>query len=406
MLTTIVLLVLALCFVPIITAQAGIQSDTVCQNCGMPIGNATSDGVTSKLAASLGMELCMKCWLSAFYGSVESVALPNIARLGEDGKVLPEQLPAGQGGAAWGDITGTLAAQTDLQGALNAKESAGAVGTHESLYNHANIHSHSNITILSATQEALTTALKTSYDWLVTNITSLWKTAVDNHIASTSNPHSVTNAQVGLANVTNDAQIAKSLVDAKGDVVAATADNTPARLGVGSDGQVLSVDSTQPTGLKWSTPTSGGESEAVVVLTSDRTNATTSFADITDLTFTPLGGKTYIIEAWLVFQSNTAGCGIKFSANGPASPTAYVMNAQVPIGLTLYASDSNMASRAYNTGTASASVDAINSNLLATIDCVLVNGANSSPFTLRFGAETTGTVKVLAGSTLRYRQVN
>ena len=45
-------------------------------------------------------------------------------------------------------------------------------------------HSHSNKAILDAIQEAFTTSLKTSYDWLVTNITSAWKTTVDSFIAS------------------------------------------------------------------------------------------------------------------------------------------------------------------------------------------------------------------------------
>lgn len=156
----------------------------------------------------------------------------------------------------------------------------------------------------------------------------------------------------------------------------------------------------------WVTPPGGGESENIARAPGDVTNATISFADITGMTFTPLANKTYIFEAWIVFQSNTASCGIKFAGNGPASPTAYVMNAEIPIGPTLYASDSLMASRAYDTGTPSVSVDTINSNLLAKIDGVLVNGANSTAFTLRFAAETTGTVKVLAGSVLRYRQVN
>ncbi len=270
-----------------------------------------------------------------------------------------------------------------------------------------NSHTHSNKSVLDATQESFTTALKTSYDWLVTNITSVWKTSVDSHMGSTSNPHSVTKAQVGLTSVTDNAQIALSLVDAKGDLVTATADNTPARLASsGVNNQVLMIDTTTATGLKWATPAGGGESEQTVILTADRTNTTTSFADITDLTFTPLANKTYVFEAWLILQSNTALTGIKFAGNGPASPTAYVMNAHIPIALTLYASDSNMASRAYDTGTPSVSVDTINSNLLAKIDGVLVNGSNSTAFTLRFAAETTGIVKVKAGSVLRYRQVN
>ena len=50
---------------------------------------------------------------------------------------------------------------------------------------------------------------------------------------------------------TANAAIPKSLVTTKGDIVTATAGSTPARLGVGSNNQVLMVDSTTATGLKW-----------------------------------------------------------------------------------------------------------------------------------------------------------
>jgi hypothetical protein len=52
--------------------------------------------------------------------------------------------------------------------------------------------------------------------------------------------------------------IAKSIVDAKGDLVAATAADTVARLAVGANGTVLTADSAEATGLKWTTPSSGG----------------------------------------------------------------------------------------------------------------------------------------------------
>ena len=53
---------------------------------------------------------------------------------------------------------------------------------------------------------------------------------------------------------TADAAIPKSLVTTKGDIIAATASATPARLGIGSNAQVLTADSTTATGLKWATP--------------------------------------------------------------------------------------------------------------------------------------------------------
>jgi len=50
--------------------------------------------------------------------------------------------------------------------------------------------------------------------------------------------------------------IQPTIVDAKGDIIAATAADTVARLAVGSNDQVLTADSTATTGLKWATPAS------------------------------------------------------------------------------------------------------------------------------------------------------
>ena len=48
-----------------------------------------------------------------------------------------------------------------------------------------------------------------------------------------------------------------SLVDAKGDLLAASADNVIARLAVGANTYVLTADSTEATGIKWASPTVG-----------------------------------------------------------------------------------------------------------------------------------------------------
>ena len=60
---------------------------------------------------------------------------------------------------------------------------------------------------------------------------------------------------------TGDVTITNSMattIDAKGDLIAGTADNTFARLAVGTNNQVLTADSSTATGLKWATATSGG----------------------------------------------------------------------------------------------------------------------------------------------------
>jgi hypothetical protein len=56
-----------------------------------------------------------------------------------------------------------------------------------------------------------------------------------------------------------DAKVAKSLVDAKGDLLVGSANDTVSRLAVASTaGYLLTVDSAEATGLKWAAPAAGG----------------------------------------------------------------------------------------------------------------------------------------------------
>ena len=68
-------------------------------------------------------------------------------------------------------------------------------------------HTHSNKSILDATEESFTTALKGNYD-----------TAYSHSQLTSGNPHNVTKADVGLGNVTNDAQIPLSQKGVAGGV--------------------------------------------------------------------------------------------------------------------------------------------------------------------------------------------
>jgi hypothetical protein len=75
--------------------------------------------------------------------------------------------------------------------------------------------------------------------------------------------------------------IAPTIFDAKGDLIAASAADTAARLAVGTNGQYLSADSSEATGLKWVTPAGGGK--VLQVIEGVRNTSTTingAFADV------------------------------------------------------------------------------------------------------------------------------
>lgn len=117
----------------------------------------------------------------------------------------------------------------------------------------------------------------------------------------------------GGGNVSTD-----TIWDAKGDIAVATGSDTASKLGVGPDGQVLTADATQPTGLKWATPAAGGGSGVIpYIFTSTKTanysasineyipvDATSGAVTIT-LPSAPLNGTRVAVDVIANPSSNT-----------------------------------------------------------------------------------------------------
>jgi hypothetical protein len=125
-------------------------------------------------------------------------------------------------------------------------------------------------------------------------------------------PSTVSSAELGyLDGVTSaiqtqvDAKIAKTLTTTTGDIIYASGANTPARLGIGSTAQVLTVASGLPS---WAAPSSGG---MTLLSTTTLSGASTTISSISQ-SYTNL-------EAVIVNCNISSAGALKFQCNGSAS---------------------------------------------------------------------------------------
>jgi hypothetical protein len=98
------------------------------------------------------------------------------------------------------------------------------------------------------------------------------------------------------------------ILDAKGDLISATAADTPARLAVGANNTVLTADSSTATGLKWATPASGG-------MTLINTGGTTLSGSSTTISTIPSGYK-YLYGEIIGFRPASNGADLRAQFSG------------------------------------------------------------------------------------------
>ena len=105
-----------------------------------------------------------------------------------------------------------------------------------------------------------------------------------------------------------------TVIDAEGDLLVGDADNALQRLAIGSNAQVLTVDTTVDGKIKWATPAGGGGKVLQVVSAVSSTgtnNSTSTFEDITDLTatITPSAATSKILVLVSLDWRKTSGSG-------------------------------------------------------------------------------------------------
>lgn len=126
-----------------------------------------------------------------------------------------------------------------------------------------------------------------------------------------------TNTDMDFTWVTSDDAnaIQNSIVDAKGDLISATANDTPARLAVGTNGEFLVADSSTATGLRYVPDTAGAKNGLI----NSAFDVSQRGATITGIA----ADNTYTADRWYVTRGGNVDYALKTVAGGNNPPTMF-----------------------------------------------------------------------------------
>jgi hypothetical protein len=155
-------------------------------------------------------------------------------------------------------------------------------------------------------------------------------------------------------------------------------------------------------GTNWVNQPGGGGSEGEVTVrtSSDTANSTTSLTNAAGLSFSAEANSEYWIRADIYWETSATTVGIQLSAS--FSQTGHTMGGQWVVN----AANGTVDGAAFNANDVTVTTTAapFTGPNTAYLQCFLKTGANAGTWTVRFAAETTGTVTIKAGSIIRYQK--
>lgn len=191
--------------------------------------------------------------------------------------------------------------------------------------------------------------------------------------------------------------IASTIVNAKGDIIGATANDTPGITTVGADDDLLVASSAASTGLAW---VKGRP--RFVRKTADQSHSLITATNITDLSFSILAGATYIVEAVLFVVAAATTTGVAITLNGPALPSAVSYALIAPTSATAIFSGG---ATAYGTLLTPSATPSTTVPHMQIFNGVVVNGVNAGTLALQMAAELAASVTVKASSWARLTRI-
>ena len=226
-------------------------SGTITSTATVSGGTITGAAVTGLSAPSAGSDAATKTYVDSILGSATSAATSAASAATSASSAATSASSASTSASsaatsASSALTSQTAAATSASSAATSATAAANSATTATTQATA---ASTSATSAAASATAASTSATSAAASATAATTSASSASTSASSAATSATSAAASATAAAAAVTSAIQA--STVTTKGDLIAGTGSGTVARLGVGTNGYILSADSTQTTGLSW-----------------------------------------------------------------------------------------------------------------------------------------------------------